>query len=136
MASKSVFDENPRFALANVVDGSDRDNLFRSKDAPGQWISWDFGEMRIRPTHYTIRAFDLQSWVVEGSLDGTNWTEVDRQAANQDFRGPLLRIASFAVSTPAEVRFIRLTQTGRSHSSKHIHDLSLLYVDFFGSLSE
>jgi hypothetical protein len=87
---------------------------FQSLPGRGEWVCWDFHEMRVRPTHYTIRTFLLKSWVVEGSLDSVNWTEIDRQMSNNDFqRG--WGIASFAVSNSAECRFIRLTQTGEYH---------------------
>jgi hypothetical protein len=89
--------------------------------------------MRVRPTHYTIKAGYLKSWVVEGSLDGESWTEIDRQTNNQYFNGRYAP-ASFAVSNPAECRFIRLTQTDKRHDN---YDSLLLYaVEFFGTLSE
>jgi hypothetical protein len=88
--------------------------------------------MRVRPTHYTLRADCLKSWVVEGSLDGTSWTEIDRQTDNRNFWG--CAAASFAVSKPAEFRFIRLTQTDQNHAGED--QLVLYAVEFFGTLSE
>jgi hypothetical protein len=69
---------------------------------PGQWICWDFRPMRVRPTHYTIVGSDMKSSVVDGSLDGRTWIEIDRRRHNQDFhRLPELRYwhcaATFAV---------------------------------------
>jgi hypothetical protein len=78
ITSKSVHSDNPQFVLKNVADLTS-DWYFYSKDEPGQWVCWDFGEMRVRPTHYTIPALFLKSWVVEGSLDGSSWTEFDRK---------------------------------------------------------
>jgi hypothetical protein len=129
ITSKSV---NPWYALKNVADLTS-DSSFESYSEPGQWICWDFGEMRVRPTHYTIKAYRLKSWVVEGSLDGRSWTEIDRQTDNQDFKYGA-NTASFAVSTPAEFRFIRLTQTDKSHYGDDY--LALRAVEFFGTLSE
>jgi hypothetical protein len=131
ITSKSVSNDDPKYAPKNVADLTS-DSSFMSKNEPGQWICWDFGEMRIRPTHYTIRTQYLKSWVVEGSLDGRSWTEIDRQTDNQHFKK--LNRASFAVSNPAEFRFIRLTQTGkRTYGDDY---LSLQAVEFFGTLSE
>jgi hypothetical protein len=107
---------------------------FLSDDRPGQWFSWDFGEMRLYPTHYTLVACQPKSWVVEGSLDGQSWTEIDRKTNNQDFTLVGYPIASFAVSNPAECRFIRLTQTDRRHNGDN--HLLLRAVEFFGTLSE
>jgi hypothetical protein len=76
-----------------------------------------------------------------GALDGggwfkaQSWTEVDRQTDSQDFKSALLtKTASFAVSIPAEFRFIRLTQTDKNHGGRD--DLRLYAVEFFGTLSE
>jgi hypothetical protein len=87
--------------------------------------------MRIRPTHYIIEACWLKSWVVEGSLDGKSWTEIDRQTDNEDFR--LGGTGSFAISTPAECRFIRLTQAD-NHIGNNVRILHV--VEFFGTLTE
>jgi hypothetical protein len=131
ITSKSVINDDPKYALKKVADLTS-DSDFWSNSEPGQWICWDFGEMRVRPTHYTIKAGSLKSWVVEGSLDGGSWTEIDRQTDNQDFWD--WRRASFAVSNPAEFRFIRLTQTGKDHDGADC--LYLRVVEFFGTLSE
>jgi hypothetical protein len=132
ITSKSV-DDDPVYALKNVADLTSGP-LFRSKDEPGQWVCWDFREMRVRPTHYTLWALDLRWWDVEGSLDGSSWTEIDRQAYNQDFTNAFGNTASFGLSKPAEFRFIRLTQTDKNHG--HYDALSLRAVEFFGTLSE
>jgi hypothetical protein len=127
ITSKSIWSSD----LKNVADLTS-DSHFFSKNEPGQWVCWDFCKMRVLPTHYTICARFLKSWVVEGSLDGSSWTEIDRQTDNQDFKTQ--NTASFAVSKPAEFRFIRLTQTGKRHRNDDV--LMLGAVEFFGTLSE
>jgi hypothetical protein len=130
ITSKSFSSE----ALRNVADLASG-MYFTSKDEPGQWVCWDFHEMRVRPTHYTLKAGYLKSWVVEGSLDGSSWTEIDRKTDNHDFHGyGNWNPASFAVSKPAEFRFIRLTQTDKRHCGDDY--LFLWAVEFFGTLSE
>jgi hypothetical protein len=42
--------------------------------------------MRIRLTHYSLFADRLKSWVLEGSVEGESWMEIDRQTDNQAFR--------------------------------------------------
>jgi hypothetical protein len=88
--------------------------------------------MRVRLTHFTLRAWYLKSWAVDASVDGRNWTEIARQTNNHDFNP--WNTASFAVSTPAEFRFVRLTQTDKNHEGGH--ELVLDAVEFFGTLSE
>jgi hypothetical protein len=133
ITSKSVAD-NPRSALKTVADLTS-DLRFYSKNEYQQWVCCDFGEIRIHPTHYTIRAAKLRSWVVEGSLDVESWTEIDRQTDNQDFNDDCWSTASFAVSNPGECRFIRLTQTDKNHYLGN-DILYLRVVEFFGTLSE
>jgi hypothetical protein len=134
ITSKSTFreGENPEFGPSRVADLTS-DSYFWSKNEPGQWICWDFHEMRARPTHYAIRGEALKSWIVEGSLDGENWTKIDRQTDNQDFKEHWNTV-SFTVSKPVKSRFIRLTQTDKRHDG--IDYLFLLAVEFFGTLSE
>jgi hypothetical protein len=142
ITSKSVDDRYFRVKtvgptrVADFTSGS----YFASKNDPGQWVCWDFREMRVRPTHYTIQAEYLKSWVVEGSLDGKSWTEIDRQTNNQDFNVYAWKTGSFAVSKPAECRFIRLRQTDKRYDGYKRPDgydiLELYAVEFFGTLSE
>jgi hypothetical protein len=56
----------------------------------------------------------VQSWVVEGPLDGSSWTELDRETDTQSFNtwNRWFNQASFSVSKGAKCRFIRLAQTG------------------------
>jgi hypothetical protein len=114
--------------LAALTSG----NSFISKDEPDQWICWDFHDLRTRPTHYTITSGSLKSWVVESSLDGEAWTEIDRRTDTMDFK--VGWEASFAVSNSAECRFIRLTQTGKNHKGND--HLIICAFEFFGALIE
>jgi hypothetical protein len=41
--------------------------------------------MRIRQTHYATKVYQLKSWIVERSLDSSNWTEIDSCPGVQDF---------------------------------------------------
>jgi hypothetical protein len=127
ITSKSA-DRDPEYGVKNVAD----EGIFISQKEPDQWVCWDFGEMRVCPTHYTIRAGYLKSWVFEGSVDGESWTEIDRKTNNRDFKS--WNSAPFTVSTPAECRFIRLTQTDKNRNGDHI--LWLSRVEFFGILYE
>jgi hypothetical protein len=74
---------------------------FSSKDKVNQWVQWDFHDHRVNPTHYSIHTHNspctgpfLKSWVIEGSTDGSDWRELDRQTNNNDLNGSHL-IRSF-----------------------------------------
>jgi hypothetical protein len=119
--------------LMNVADlGST--SFFQSASAPGQWVCWDFGEMRVRPTDYTVAARLLKSWILEGSVDGRAWAEIDRRKDSADFvDAQNVGVVSLAVSKPSQCRFIRLTQTEKGHAGDHF--LILYGVEFFGTLA-
>jgi hypothetical protein len=130
ITSKSVYPD-AEHAPRNVAD-LNSDSSFCSNAGPGQWICWNFHKIRVSPTHYTIRNSLLKSWVVESSLNGKGWREIDRKTDNDDLKGWPPRVASFAVTNVAECRFIRLTQTGKDHAGKAFLDLSAFEV--FGTL--
>jgi hypothetical protein len=137
ITSKSFYSDDSQSALRNVADLTS-DSYFTSRHEPGQWICWDFHETRVRPTHYTIKSLNLKSWVIESSLDGRSWTEIDRQMDNYDFRRNTpfapVKSASFAVSNSTECCFIRLTQTGKNHAGSDF--LSIRVFEVFGTLIE
>jgi serine/threonine protein kinase len=127
VTSKSIrgFALNP-----TVVADLDSDSPFQGGTmAPADWVCWDFREMCVCLTHYTIRAVKLKSWVVEGSLDGLTWTEVDLQANGPGFEQ--VGSFSFCVSKPmASYCAIRLRQTTGGSPYQ------LYAVEFFGTISE
>jgi hypothetical protein len=128
ITSKSVKDDDPQFGPM-VVANLGWVGIFRSKTEPGQWICWDFGQMRIWPTHSTIAGQYMKSWAVDGSIDGSSWTQIDRQTDKED--AVVLR-ASFTLLMVERFRFIRLTQTcGHNDDSLVLH-----VVEFFGTLYE
>jgi hypothetical protein len=126
-------------SLKNVADVTS-ESFLDSNDEPSQWISWDFQKMVVQLTCYTIKSACLKSWIVEGSVDGKNWTEIDRETNNRHFDlrawdyWPGAGIGAFPVSNRAGFRFIRLMQTGKNHYGNDA--LSLRAVEFFGTLCE
>jgi hypothetical protein len=132
ITSKSVYTDSSAHAVVNVADLA-ADSYFHSNGGPDQWVCWNFHKRRLNPTHYTIRIQGLKSWVVESSLTGKAWTEIDRKTDNEDFKDGL-ETASFAVSNAAKCRFIRLTQTGKNHNE---NDFLVIYAfEVFGTLLE
>jgi hypothetical protein len=93
--------------------------------------------MRVIPTDYTITSQWLKSWVVESSLDGGNWIEIDRNTDNSAFtrsEWEAAKRATFTVSNRAGGRFIRLTMTGENHGGNN--RLSVYGFELFGTLVE
>jgi hypothetical protein len=121
--------------LATV--GNDR--LFYTADAVNSWICYDFKEMRLTLTHYSIRTrcdcdgYHLRCWSLAGSMDGSSWTELDRREDDRTLNGKGT-IGTFSIGASegngAEFRMIRLQQTGLN-STRHNH-LALTAMEFFG----
>jgi hypothetical protein len=107
--------------------------LFQSQDSPGQWVCFDFQEIRIKLTGYAIVGDVpplILSWVLEISMDGQNWRDVDRQNLERTTRG----VRKYSVAGAPEARFIRLTQTGPNAGGSNVKNLCML--DLFGQVLE
>jgi hypothetical protein len=131
ITAKSIADNPNRLTnAANLGDNA----RFASKDEKNQWVCWDFHGMRVRPTHYSIRnqtgPYFLKSWIVESSIDGMNWREIDRRTDNKDLTSNYA-VASFSVSNATDCRFIRLTQSATHNGS---HELEFCALEIFGTV--
>jgi hypothetical protein len=129
ITSKSALSNSGVRNIADLTAAS----FFRSKDEPSQWVLWDFQERRARPAAYTIKADQLKSWTLEGSLDGESWNSLDRKIDTKDLKGQT-KVASFHISNASEYRFLRLTQTDKNHDGSNM--LALYSVEFFGAIFE
>jgi hypothetical protein len=140
VTASSRYAQNPVCDPKNIADLEVHSN-FGSLNMPNQWICYDFQDMRIRPTHYSIKSSydarvndaNLKSWVVEVSISGSEWDIIDQRDMNNELNGPN-RIRSFPVSDVEECRYIRLRQTGKNHSGTDFLIFSAFEV--FGTLFE
>jgi hypothetical protein len=135
ITTKSVNGDYSMWAPRNVAD-LDSDEEFFSANEPGQWICWDFHEMRVRPTHYTIRSRNtdrLSHYVLETSLDGVNWTTIHEQFSFYFFMDAN-GLLTLPVSNSTECRFFRLTQ--RESNGNGFYNLCFLAFEVFGTLIE
>jgi hypothetical protein len=78
----------------NVAD-LQTDSYFCSTNASGQWLCYDFKDQQVAVTHYILRSngqavngCHLRSWVVEGSSDNVNWSELDCRKDESGLNGP------------------------------------------------
>jgi hypothetical protein len=119
-------DPDLEYDVANVVDFGSRDG-FRS-DGLTRWICWDFRRMRVRLTGYEMYHSYLQSWIIEGSQDRRNWTEIHHRtdSINEYYSG------SRVDGNQPTYRFIRLTQTDQRWDTGSLY---LEEVEFYGTLS-
>jgi hypothetical protein len=134
------YSDDPGHSAKNAVDLT-ADSHFYSKILPNQSLCYDFKDLRIRPTHYTIRSrynggaddYYLQSWVIEVSMDGSTWHEIDRKEHDFTLKGRNVTML-FPVTHRDECRLIRLRQTGPNHFSTTDHRLIISGFELFGEL--
>jgi hypothetical protein len=117
-----------------VVESGDRRH-FGTARQNNPWVCFNFKNRRIVPTNYVILtdhdtppsrallfgmpviiagwdAVFTTCWVIEASMDGTNWTTIDERTSVQVLNGPNLSVA-MTVERPAECRFLRIRGTHR-----------------------
>jgi E3 ubiquitin-protein ligase HECTD1 len=131
----------PAFSVPKTVADLNFDSAFATGDEPGSWICWDFKEKRVVPTDYSIGSaskgmvqhFNLRRWVVEGSVNGSTWTVLDKQDENNELTAkPVTR--TYPARGRDELQFIRLRQTGKNNNGSD--NLAISFFEVFGSLLE
>jgi hypothetical protein len=137
VVASSDVSADPRCGAQNAADCS-TSCCFCTEDRPNQWISYDFRSAPITPVAYLIQSCNFvegsihpRSWVLEGSPNGENWTEIDRRTNLPDLNGPQ-NIGTFTISRPAEWRFVRLTQTQPNHAKNNV--FAFLYFDLLARI--
>jgi hypothetical protein len=110
------YDGSASYAAKKIAD-LEADSYFYCAEASDVWVCYDFQNMTVILTHYSIRSrysgagYNLKSWVIEVSNDSGHWTEADR-GENRDELCAQNVVRSFAVSKPSIGRYIRLRQIG------------------------
>jgi hypothetical protein len=125
----------------NAADLQNRGSFFQSNDEPNSWICYDFKDMEVTPSHYSIisvpwgagQARHPKSWCLEVSRDGQSWTEVHRCDNTHDLNGAN-QIRTYSVTREVRSRFVRLRQTGKTHYNCDY--LMLSGFEVFGILHE
>jgi hypothetical protein len=126
--------------LRHVADFENQSN-FQTKNEPNSWICYDFKDMQINMTHYSIRTLrngndsHLRSWTLEGSKDGLKWVKIDDHQNDTSLNSKgAISVFSISESFEEEFRMIRLRQTGKnSNSNDH---LIVNAIEFFGVLQK
>jgi hypothetical protein len=109
ITGSSLYKNDPMFHAKHAADLITND-LFYSEPKKNQWICYDFKVMRVSITHYSIRSASEaapRDWVVEGSVDGSTWFEMDRRRDDD-----CLSVRTFQVSYSDPIRMFRFRQRG------------------------
>jgi hypothetical protein len=125
------------YPLRNLADFENR-TYFSTRNEANSWICYDFKDMRVKLTHYSLRATRegstcfLQSWILDGSVDGKSWVEMDRHEKDSSLNHREA-IATFNIASSSNYRYIRLCQIGPTTRGDHY--LLLNSIEFFGILT-
>lgn len=153
VTASSVLDNTDACRPENTIDFGRRAG-FTSKNERNSWICYDFGYRRVIPTSYSLRSIDappgschLKSWVLEGSNDGNDWTEIDntdkrpyrakdKLALKNGFLNRNLAAANFPVLDfrGEAFKFFRLRQTSWNWAGNNT--LALDSFELYGIVSE
>jgi hypothetical protein len=139
ITASSIYDPQS-YPLRHVADFANQ-SCFATKNEANSWICYDFKDMQIKVTHYSIRTrrdysnHHLRSWTLEGSKDGLKWVKIDDRQ-NDTSLNSTGAISAFSISKSfeAEFRMIRLRQTGKNSSGYNY--LVVNAIEFFGVLKE
>jgi hypothetical protein len=150
VTSSPPFNDTPTYAPKNVVDLA-ANSFFTSADfrpdtkniphTRNNWICLDFQERRVVVAHYTIGTSSLStcgnanpsSWIVEVSVDGKNWVEIDKRENTNDLNASNV-MATFKAAATAEGRFVRFVNVGKNHCGSD--RLFISTFEIFGTLIE
>ena len=122
---------------AVLLFSQNKKNSWGLTETPGNYLQMDFKQSKVIVTGYSIRSAsnahwdNPQSWVLEGSDDGVNWTKIDEKVRNQDMGGND-KLHYWSCEPSNDFRLIRwsLTQKGTSNLLFKQFELFGKYVTF------
>jgi hypothetical protein len=149
VSSSGAYTDQPETSAKVVADLKAKScfvSIFHKKDedipeTANNWICYDFKNRRVIVTHYAVRSMyngyvngpNLKSWLIEVSLDGCEWTEIDHRESNADLNAKNVT-RTFSVLRRETGRFVRLVNIGHNHFNSDM--LCISSFELFGSLIE
>ena len=112
---------------------------FYSRNVLNSWFEVNFKNNKVKINGYSLKTAGyfqnenhLKSWVIEGSNDRSNWTEIDKKENNYDLYSHNQKY--FPISQLIdEFQFIRIRNIGKNHSDEDC--LVLVNFEFYGEIS-
>ena len=134
--SNSDEPHQPRTILLN----ENPKGYFATNGIQNSWVTLDFKEHRIIPTHYAIRSsyyglnsYHLKGWVIEVSNDNNKWTEIDEVNDCQYLNGSrLFHTFKITKEQTNEYRYFRIRQPGKSWGNSD--QLVFESIEIYGTL--
>lgn len=135
---------------SSTLNGADADLVNRAIDYnttdnnSGEWVRIDLGAgNQLVVTDYTLQngsnaGFDHtpRNWKLQGSNDGSAWTDIDTRTNNTDIAFSSGAWAKFTLgSTPAAYRYLRVLATGVNNGGDATEFLQVGEFEFYGSFT-
>jgi hypothetical protein len=136
ITSTPPFNHSASCAAKNIAD-LEASSFFYCAAMEGMWICYDFGTRKVALAGCSIRsrynspAQNLKSWAIDVSIDGSNWTEVDRQENRRELCAQNV-VRSFALSKPSTGQYVRLRQIGKNDLNQW--NTTISGFELFGTL--
>lgn len=130
--------------LGSVINYNDTKDIYcyQSNGENDSWLKFDFKDRKVRPTYYSIRSSDYDSynlprnWVLEGSNTDDNWKILDNRKNDKSLTSSSA-IITFKIQEDLEedefYRYIRIRQTGMNDC--HLYFFKFRSFELFGSLA-
>jgi hypothetical protein len=136
IVAKSVCQGYP---VSRIVE-FEKTDYYISQDAAGQFVYYDFKNMRVLPRGYSIwtnpegpNNSHLRSWVIEATNDLTKWVKIDSRTDNSDLNSPSTHQCFRIQAPPNEgIKFVRLMMTEKNHNGND--HLYIAGFELFGDL--
>jgi hypothetical protein len=112
-------------------------NITQTANSPNSWICYDFKELRVKVSHYSLRSrtdsdnYFPVHWTLEGSMDGNNWITFDSRTNQTKLLGRG-NSATFPTSQSSFVQMIRIRQQGKDSGGSDY--LTLSAFELFGTV--
>lgn len=128
-----------------IVNFNDNKNYYQSTfNDIDAWICYDFKELKVRPTHYSIRSrYDANdvngspcNWCIEGSNNNKEWTILDTRKEDTSLK---YANASNVFEIQRKLgkdefyRYLRMRKTGVDSAGNNYFTISAL--EYFGVLT-
>lgn len=120
-----------------LLDIENTSNDFYTGNLPNSWICFEFKHHPVIPTNYTITSYGCpyhpRSWVIEGSVTGSEWFQLDEERGCSSLKGQnLVHTFGNKNERKKEFKYIRMKSTGPDWFGDNF--LEIRSIEFYGKI--
>jgi hypothetical protein len=125
-----------------LIDGRCAERWY-SDNSEGPWLLFEFPHHKVSLTSYQFTcdstlpdAGQPQSWVIQGSPDGSTWIIIDERRRDQRLNHEGKVSANFVCHRTPALKFVKITQTERNTFRRESYHLVLYAIEFYGTIEK